>query len=1407
VVTLAKAYPKHLFNWQQMYYAMLNESCIWDFKDLFTAAVSLFGWQDTVMQFFGTTYLPRVVDTLLKDRSCPFDDESGFMGLLDLLTSLILQDHSGSMKARNLRLLERARVLANHIENNNPALMMTKPYIQWLLAESLLEMEAPSASPEGSRCHNLKILRLEQGPGINLPICVPSQNAVKLDWDNFMYRAGPGQKHTVEVAIRAADEIGDYGLRADAIKLLILQSDDPKPWFPALAKLQSDVQGDQEGYLATCLSSYLVSTVPGEEADLLSRLVDPVQMGEETWNIEECDNVSLRWAWSMFRVFSSLTYNGSLEELQPLVSELFRFDGSGLPLYVAAFTFNELNVPLPKSMDPLPLEDPNPQGQKQNPTKQGKRSKLPGPRDGLQIHTETQVSTGLNGLVGLPPTGPPPNLGGWMQHPSPPPPPSHPRNGLSGPGTPFQYLDDGQNDPLAKGVSPEVRVTGWGSDWFEKVQPAMSTTTGYLSDNSSGTSSGIYNEDTPSLAEQVSRHEGALRASSWVLNLDSAQPPEDSASPGRQHTRRRRVRIDERSLKAARLRKAKPKDQRNAREGSKGKSKEREKGPTKLDRKQTRARDGPTSSESESVSDHSETAGQEPVAKLSIPTDRLRREQGKLVVTFDIQEMTEVKDEREVTTKSSDLETEGSRKDKTRPANNPAPIKTGSKPAATAGSSKAPVSDVKDSGRHPVEDLRQKKRPPSRRQPSIISAVESEVELSVIELEDDIQNADPDAATSIGDVTTNDLVSKLASLAEFAKKDDDLFFVSHLRGIASSANIRGDDGNTLLHAAVFLGHTELLKRLVSCANKYRLFDVNGSDALLDFNTRNKNGYTPLHLAVHSDDIEIVSALVQDNRQITVNTPDNEDNTPLHLAAQRGFAPLVERLLQTKHVNPDIFNRAGKTPLHLAVALGHDAVVRVLRASKKVNFNARDMSGDTPLHLAVRCGHGHVVRELLLDENVETDMRNRDGQTALDLAMEKGYATICELLGGKGGKVDTRGESSGTSPNQDLKGDDDHACKPPPDPANVKDKGVGVSEVRETDVEVVKTVDTPVDNSPSREKGKGVETSETWKQDTEAVNVVDTPAGKDSVVQDSRSHTILSVEEIAASPTAFPAPVHTDSGKTDITLPTPPVSRPVSKDPPPAPPPLPSKAEAMQISTKCHLPFNKKPLTPQSSTKGRPASGLGFGDKFDDTAALIYGIQRATKAPLKEMLPTTESAPPDVQTAHAAGMMNLDHVPVTSRTLLDPVLAKATRRFLLRPPPAAIVKQHYEVTVVDDESEQLTFGSPELGSKLDNLNFNKSSADDSGSDKPPTVVHLSSSEAGPRMEEGKPREQTETPQLEGEQNELQKEDEVGEEKKKEVGDDEVTAGTAGKDEGELERKKAWGWMPHEKDSEEEWAPDS
>jgi hypothetical protein len=271
---------------------------------------------------------------------------------------LILQDPSDDTKTHNSLFLQHARDLAESIQTNDPELMRSRPFVQWLLVRSLLELDATPEHPHAVHSKEPGGLKVDQGRGVNLPIYFPSRHGRKPDWNMVSARSTPAQRDVIEVAIRVADEIGDYRSQATALKLLVLHSQDPKTSMGALAHLQSETQGDRDGYLATCLSKYLVATGPDELADLLRALEGPGAAGH-TLHLEQCPNGSLKWAWVLMRnLLSAATGGPSTSDPADQVSSRFfgagiQLDGSKLPPYIAEFTRVELGIPVSPSMAPL----------------------------------------------------------------------------------------------------------------------------------------------------------------------------------------------------------------------------------------------------------------------------------------------------------------------------------------------------------------------------------------------------------------------------------------------------------------------------------------------------------------------------------------------------------------------------------------------------------------------------------------------------------------------------------------------------------------------------------------------------------------------------------------------------------------------------------------------------------------------------------------------------------------------------------------------------------------------------------------------------------------------------------------------------------------------------------------------
>ncbi|KAK4178608.1 hypothetical protein QBC36DRAFT_324380 [Triangularia setosa] len=358
ILDVAKIYAKYLFDWSRLYREIAAEDCIWDVRDLLVASTSVFGWHDTSTMFFGTSYLPKIMDLISNDWIRPNYDEPSTLGLLDLFTSLILQDHGKEMAVRNHLLLEYATLFARSIRDHDEGLMRSRPYLQWLLAKSVLEITAVPERPDGIRLKDFNGLEIRHKNGIHLPIYVPKDGSARPSWDMFFTRSTPTQRHTAEVAVATAEAIGDYTLKAEALKVLILLSQTPGRSMADLCRLQLEVQGDTEGYLATRLSSYLLLNEPNELDRLGTNPTDFNPSSNET-----CENATLRWAGVILPAQILLHHEIregddrpilQYEELSELMKTAFNMCRPKLPSYIIDFARQKLQLEAPPAI-PMPM--------------------------------------------------------------------------------------------------------------------------------------------------------------------------------------------------------------------------------------------------------------------------------------------------------------------------------------------------------------------------------------------------------------------------------------------------------------------------------------------------------------------------------------------------------------------------------------------------------------------------------------------------------------------------------------------------------------------------------------------------------------------------------------------------------------------------------------------------------------------------------------------------------------------------------------------------------------------------------------------------------------------------------------------------------------------------------------------
>jgi ankyrin repeat protein len=166
----------------------------------------------------------------------------------------------------------------------------------------------------------------------------------------------------------------------------------------------------------------------------------------------------------------------------------------------------------------------------------------------------------------------------------------------------------------------------------------------------------------------------------------------------------------------------------------------------------------------------------------------------------------------------------------------------------------------------------------------------------------------------------------------------------------------------------------------------------------DINFKGKNGYTPLHYAIETENLEVIKLLIcKDN----INQQDYRGCTPIHLAIrQKGdnCIYIIESLIKN-NANIEIADNTGKTPLHYAYIFTNiDAVYYLI--SQNADRNAVDNYKSTILHFLARNPNYQKMKSLedIALYGIDIDIIDNQKNTPLYYAItQKNFAFINKLL--------------------------------------------------------------------------------------------------------------------------------------------------------------------------------------------------------------------------------------------------------------------------------------------------------------------------------------------------------------------------------------------------------------------------
>ena len=174
----------------------------------------------------------------------------------------------------------------------------------------------------------------------------------------------------------------------------------------------------------------------------------------------------------------------------------------------------------------------------------------------------------------------------------------------------------------------------------------------------------------------------------------------------------------------------------------------------------------------------------------------------------------------------------------------------------------------------------------------------------------------------------------------------------------------------------------------------------------EVDARNKDHWTPLHIACQNGKLEIVHLLLDNGAEVNAETVDGLK--PLHFLSYGEYRSQedgvrVARLLLERGADVNTRRNDHRTPLHVASYYGNIEIVRLLLDhGADPEANAEGNMGEKPLH-KVSYGKyrspedGVRIAQLLLEHNADVNTRRNNRQTPLHIASYFGIVEMVRLL--------------------------------------------------------------------------------------------------------------------------------------------------------------------------------------------------------------------------------------------------------------------------------------------------------------------------------------------------------------------------------------------------------------------------
>ena len=241
-------------------------------------------------------------------------------------------------------------------------------------------------------------------------------------------------------------------------------------------------------------------------------------------------------------------------------------------------------------------------------------------------------------------------------------------------------------------------------------------------------------------------------------------------------------------------------------------------------------------------------------------------------------------------------------------------------------------------------------------------------------------------------------------------------------------NLYNKDKDTALHCSAKKGLYSTVECLIDLAADTRItnklgnipvFDTIGLQSSRTFQImfeKDKNFLTNecdvffgertlLHMIAMKNSVECLNYLLDDKEatqllERTKNIQDKDGNTPLHLALTKKNVEIAEKLIEMG-CSFDEINNKKQTAIHIAAKNNLGSICTIIGSKPKFRFmvNNCDEDGSNILHLGAAAKNIECCK-LAIKKGIHIGVADKNGKTALHLAAEVGDPRICKLFNHK-----------------------------------------------------------------------------------------------------------------------------------------------------------------------------------------------------------------------------------------------------------------------------------------------------------------------------------------------------------------------------------------------------------------------